>query len=189
MKRPASNKRVREGSAERVVGRFHGCTTPAFLASTFFVFLLFAGCTGDEPPVSQGGSETDSGQSDVTLHLWDSQTDLEQVEERLRDSRYPLASIANPDPNQYGADGGRALRCDLVGVDLFFWTFDDESKAREAGERWEGEAGPPLRWTVAGNLLLVLFSDDDFTGVSAEAAGELERIFTAGGDGATGGEG
>lgn len=141
----------------------------------------------DEPPVAQGGSQTGSAPSDVTLHLWDSQADLDRVEERLKDSRYSLAPIANPDPNQYGANGGRALRCNLVGVDLLFWTFDDEPKAREAGERWEGGDGPPRRWTVAGNLLLVLFADDDFTGVSAKAAVELMQIFAAGGDGATGG--
>jgi len=172
-----------------VAGRFRRRTTPALLASTFFVFLLVAGCTRDEPPVAHGGSQTGSAPSEVTLHLWDTQADLDRVEERLEDSRYPLAAIVNPDPNQYGADGGRALRCDLVGVDLLFWTFDDESKAREAGERWEGGDGPPLRWTVSGNLLLVLFADDDFTGVSAEATGELMQIFAAVGDGATGGEG
>ncbi|OGD71910.1 MAG: hypothetical protein A2Y64_01580 [Candidatus Coatesbacteria bacterium RBG_13_66_14] len=125
----------------------------------------------------------------MTLHLWDSQRDLDRAAERLEDSRYPLAATVNPDPNQYGANGGRALRCDLVGLDLFFWTFDDESKAREAGENWDSVAGHPLRWTVAGNLLLVIFSDDDFTGVSAEAAGELIDIFAAHGDGETGGEG
>jgi len=171
-----------------VAGRFSERAARRFPAAVIILSLLAAGCMRDEPPIAHGGSQTGAAPPDVVLHMWDSQRDLDRVVERLEDSRYPLTAIVNPDPNQYGANGGRALRCDLVGVDLLFWTFDDEPKAREAGERWEDEAGQPLRWTVAGNLLLVLFADDDFTGISAEAAGEISKIFAGEGDGGTEGE-
>jgi hypothetical protein len=185
MNRPASDIKRREGSAEPATGPFHSRSISRIFAVAIILFISAAGCMRDEPPIAHGGSQTGSVPPEVVLHMWDTQADLDRVVVRLEDSRYSLTDIVNPDPNQYGADGGRALRCDLVGVDLLFWTFDDEAKAREAGERWENEAGQPLRWTVAGNMLLVLFADDDFTGVSAEAAGELSKIFAAGDDGGT----
>jgi hypothetical protein len=183
MNRPASKTKRREGSAERV-----RAYTPALAVASLLLFST-AGCVRDEPPVTSGGHQNGPVPADAVLHLGDARADLDRAEERLEGSGYPLKPIANPDPNQYGADGGRALRCDLVGVDLFFWTFDDGARAREAGERWEAGAGHPLRWTATGNLLLVLFSDDDFTGTSAEAAVELMKVFAAEGDGGTGGEG
>jgi len=188
MNRLASSFYEPEGSTKPARGRSPGRALPWVTAAAIISVFTVVGCTRDEPPVAHGGT-TGSAPAGITLHLWDTQRDLDRAEERLEDSRYPLKPATNPDPNQYGADGGRALRCDLVGVDLFFWTFDDEAKAREAGGRWEVEAGHPLRWTVAGNLLLVLFADDDFTGVSEEASAELLYIFAAEGDGGTEGEG
>lgn len=102
---------------------------------------------------------------------------LDRAWEMLKDSPYPLTPISNPDPNQYGANGGKGLRCDVVGVDLLLWTYDNRETAMRAGELWEGKISLPLRWTVSDNLLLVVFADDDFAGVSEEAAEELMAIF------------
>jgi hypothetical protein len=151
------------------------------LLPAIILALLLAGCARDEPRVPSEEGRDHLTPTDLAVFTRDSQGALDRVEERLKDSAYPLVPIANPDPNQYGANGGRALRCDLVGVDLLFWVFDDEESARRAGERWEGEVATPMRWTLSKNLLLLAFADDDFAGVSADAAEELFGIFTGGG--------
>ncbi|MCK4593564.1 hypothetical protein KAU45_03615 [bacterium] len=148
------------------------------VASATILGSIFPGCLREEPQIST--DEQPRTYQDSTWPVEPMQyplSSLDRIEKRLKGSSYPLIPIANPDPNQYGANGGRALRCDVVGVDLLFWTYDDQETARRAGELWEEKVNLPLRWTVSENLLLVLFADDDFAGVSEEVAEELMASF------------
>ncbi len=182
MNRPETSPRKRFGSAtvgHIVAGLCGSRKVLSIVAPAIILCSAFPGCLREEPQISTDEQpRTYQDPTWLVEPMQYPQSGLDRIEKRLKDASYPLNPIANPDPNRYGANGGRALRCDVVGVDLIFWIYDDQETAWRAGELWEGEVSLPLRWTVSENLLLVLFADDDFAGVSEKVAEKLMASFS-----------